>query len=238
MIHSFHTRPYGDEHTVAYGDVAESSQVKPGQVKKAQPSKSQPSKSQPRKGQLTKGDWAEAALAALAEGGLAAIAIEPLAARLGATKGSAYWHFPNREALVRAALERWELEQTDAVIARVEVADEPREQLRLLFVAAFADPESSRVQLALHAAAADPVVAPVLARVTERRIDYLAMLYGKIGFPAEDAARRAVLAYTTYLGTIQLRRSVRGMLPADGDAEGWRRYLDDATRALMVSPHG
>lgn len=187
-----------------------------------------------QKRRLAKDDWTSAALVALADGGLAAVAIEPLAAKLGATKGSAYWHFPNREALVRAALERWEADQTDAVIARVEVAVDPREQLRLLFRAAFADPEASRVQLALHAAATDPVVAPVLARVTERRIGYLTMLYERIGFPSEDAARRATLAYTTYLGTIQLRRSVPSTLPAD--VEGWRDYLDDAVRALTVAP--
>ena len=190
---------------------------------------------QSKKQRLAKDDWTAAALAALAEGGLAAVAIEPLAVKLGATKGSAYWHFPNREALVRAALDRWEAEQTDAVIARVEVAGDPREQLRLLFAAAFADPESSRVQLALHAAATDPVVAPVLARVTQRRIDYLAVLYAKVGFPAEDARRRATLAYTTYLGTIQLRRSVPDAVPRTPGE--WRRYLDDAVRALTVDPH-
>ncbi|HEY4023935.1 MAG TPA: TetR/AcrR family transcriptional regulator [Pseudonocardiaceae bacterium] len=184
---------------------------------------------------LAKDDWTRAALAALGEGGLAAVAIEPLAARLGATKGSAYWHFANREALVRAALERWEAEQTDAVIARVEVAEGPPEQLRLLFVAAVADAEASRVQLALHAAGADPVVAPVLARVTECHIAYLTMLYAKVGFPSEDAARRATLAYTTYLGTIQLCHSVPSALPADAD--GRRAYLDDAMRALTVTPH-
>ena len=183
---------------------------------------------------LTKDDWAAAALAALAEGGLAAVAIEPLAAKLGATKGSAYWHFPNREALVKAALDRWEAEQTDAIIARVEVADDPRDQLRLLFKAAFANPESGRVQLALHAAATDPVVAPVLARVTERRIAYLALLYVKVGFAAADAARRATLAYTTYLGTLQLRRSVPVAVP--GTTEQWRAYLDDAVWILTHEP--
>jgi AcrR family transcriptional regulator len=179
---------------------------------------------------LTKDDWTAAALAALADGGLAAVAIEPLAARLGATKGSAYWHFPNREALVKAALDRWEVDQTDAIIARVEGADDPHEQLTLLFAAAFADPGAGRVQLALHAAATDPVVAPVLARVTERRIAYLALLYAKVGFATADAVRRATLAYTTYLGTLQLRRSVPAVVPRT--PEQWRAYLDDAVRIL------
>ncbi|WP_412543871.1 TetR/AcrR family transcriptional regulator [Longispora sp. K20-0274] len=56
---------------------------------------------------LTAEDWAEAALLAFAEGGLAAVAVEPIATRLGATKGSFYWHFPHRDALVVAALALW-----------------------------------------------------------------------------------------------------------------------------------
>ncbi|MGH3388225.1 MAG: TetR family transcriptional regulator, partial [Actinomadura sp.] len=44
-----------------------------------------------RKTRLSRADWANAALEAIAEGGLAAVAIEPLATRLGTTKGSFYW---------------------------------------------------------------------------------------------------------------------------------------------------
>jgi len=44
----------------------------------------------PRPGPLTPGDWARAALAAIARGGIAAVAVESIAADLGATKGSFY----------------------------------------------------------------------------------------------------------------------------------------------------
>ena len=44
----------------------------------------------------------------IAEEGVAAVAVEALARRLGVTKGSFYWHFKNREALLQAALKRWE----------------------------------------------------------------------------------------------------------------------------------
>ena len=71
---------------------------------------------------LSRDDWTAAALRALAAGGLAAVAIEPLAAALGATKGSGYWHFANRAALVSATLERWEHDNTAAVIAQVDSA--------------------------------------------------------------------------------------------------------------------
>lgn len=52
-------------------------------------------------------DWAQAALDVVATDGVNAVAVEPLARKLGVTKGSFYWHFPSRDALLHAALERW-----------------------------------------------------------------------------------------------------------------------------------
>ena len=65
-------------------------------------------KSAERISRLTADDWAQAALDLIAEQGVAAVAVEPLARRLRVTKGSFYWHFPSRDALLQAALERWE----------------------------------------------------------------------------------------------------------------------------------
>ena len=62
----------------------------------------------PRSGRLSADDWAREALDQIAEQGVASVAVEPLARRLGVTKGSFYWHFPSRDALLQAALERWE----------------------------------------------------------------------------------------------------------------------------------
>jgi len=65
------------------------------------PSRSVPEKRVPT---LSVEQWRSAALQALAEGGLRAVAIESLARSLGVTKGSGYWHFENRAALLRAAV--------------------------------------------------------------------------------------------------------------------------------------
>jgi AcrR family transcriptional regulator len=188
---------------------------------------------------LSKDDWTAAALAALADGGLAAVAIEPLATRLGTTKGSAYWHFPNREALLRATLDRWEREHTEAVIELVEssAGDEPGARLRALFGAvldgAGAD-TAARVELALQASADDPLVAAALRRVTERRLGYLAALFGRLGFTPAQARRRAVLAHSIYLGQAQLIRSSPELLPRSTPAR--RAQLDDALRTMTASP--
>ncbi len=176
-------------------------------------------------------DWAEAALAAIAEGGLAAIAVEPLAARLGATKGSFYWHFANREALVDAALELWETRDTEEVIAAMEAEPDPEARLRRLFSHAVEAGSRNPTEVRLLATADHPQVAPVLQRVTERRIGYVTQLYREIGWAPAAARRRALLAFSSYLGQVQLAHAAPEVLP--GTEREWRRYVDDALTALL-----
>ncbi|MEU5539736.1 TetR/AcrR family transcriptional regulator [Streptomyces sp. NPDC020362] len=179
---------------------------------------------------LTAQDWADAALTAMGEGGLAAVAIEPLAARLDTTKGSFYWHFANREALIEAALDRWEQKSTEAVIAGLASEPDPGTRLRRLLTEASELAAEDPLEVSLPASAGHPRVAAVLRRVTERRVDYLAQLFAELGFPPDDARRRALLAYTGYLGHTQLAHAVPEALPAGEDG---RRYLDSVFDTLM-----
>ncbi len=108
---------------------------------------------------LTRDDWITAALAAIADGGLAAVGVEPLAARLGATKGSFYWHFENRDALLEAAIGRWEKETTTDVVAEITAAhDAPASQFRRLVAGVIERAEQDRVGPALLASAAHPAL--------------------------------------------------------------------------------
>lgn len=180
---------------------------------------------------LTVEDWTDAALRALREGGLAAVSIEPLATRLGTTKGSAYWHFANREALLRATLERWESEETERVIALVDTEADPVDRLRVLFASVLKYAGENSVELSLTQHADDPTIGPVLARVTERRVDYLTALFRDVGFGRAQARRRALLAYTTYLGHAQLDAAAPGVLPRRR-AES-RAYAEQLLRVLL-----
>src|ERR1700735_2469777 len=107
---------------------------------------------------LTRDDWITAALDAIAEGGLAAVGVEPLAVGLGATKGSFYWHFENRDALLEAAISRWEKETTTDVVADITAAanDAPVSQFRRLVVSVIERAEQDRVGPALLASASHP----------------------------------------------------------------------------------
>ncbi|MFI6641258.1 TetR/AcrR family transcriptional regulator [Streptomyces sp. NPDC050504] len=162
---------------------------------------------------LTSQDWADAALAAISERGIAGVAVEPLAARLGATKGSFYWHFPNRDALVEAALKRWEEICTEEIIAFVEAEPDPELRLHRLLDRATASAAEDRLEIALLASAKHPVVAAVLHRVTERRIAYTSQLFEDLGFSPSEAQERGLFAYCAHLGHDQLTHAVPQALP-------------------------
>lgn len=155
---------------------------------------------------LLSADWLAAALAALAQGGLAAVAIEPLARQLGVTKGSFYHHFESLDALVVALVQEWEREGTDAVIAALELVPEPRERLRRLVQVSWERLDHMRAEAALAAAAAsgDARVASAFQRVTVKRLAYVERLYRTTGLTRRDARQRALLTLSTYLGTIAL----------------------------------
>lgn len=188
-------------------------------------------RSQPRRRRLSPQDWADTALAAIGDGGLAAVAVEPLAAKLGATKGSFYWHFRNRRDLLAASLELWEQRHTQELIARLEEHADPRERLRTLLALVVRVSRQDRIEMALLASADDPVVGPVLARVTRERLAYLVSLYRQLGLDDDAASHRAVLALSTYLGHVQLAHVASEVLPAG--EERWEDHVDTVVAALL-----
>ncbi len=183
---------------------------------------------------LSRTDWTEAALSALAHDGLAGVAVQPLARRLGATKGSFYWHFADRAELIASTLELYEQRETTEVINRIQTIPDPRERLTAIASYAYAGAAAPNAHAAVLAAAADPRVAPVLTRVTHTRLTYIKRLYTDLGLTPDQATRQARLAYALYLGISQLRR-------ADPDHEptgaALNAYLEMAVNVMMPPEH-
>jgi AcrR family transcriptional regulator len=153
---------------------------------------------------LSAEDWADAALWSLADG-VEALSVERLARGLGVTKGGFYWHFKDRADVLQAALARWEQLATTDTIQRLEALPDPRERLRQLLALTFEAGPHGKIEVAIVAgAAADPRIQPVLARVSQRRIDYLVKLYRALGLPAREARNWALQAYSTYVGRLHL----------------------------------
>lgn len=178
----------------------------------------------PPTSRLTRDDWIDAAVDVLLHAGPDGVAVQPLGRRLGATKGSFYWHFSSRDELLRAALEQWERAAADDLIAAVEArSDEPDAKAGALLGAITSRAEQHPGELDLLADASHPDITAAIERVTRRRIDYLARLLRAGGRTPSVAQRRAMLGYAACIGYAQLSRSVAGVLPDAGRA---RRALE------------
>jgi AcrR family transcriptional regulator len=190
-----------------------------------------------RAGALKAEDWVKAARAVMAEGGIEAVAVEPLARRLGVTKGSFYWHFKHRRALLEATLERWEKESTVERISASRRISDPRERLIRLGEEVFGDAPLDgdasgqgilprhAFELAVSDAAEDPVVRPVLRRVTEQRVGYLEECYRELGFSPEEARHRALLVYAAHAGTLRLFRDAPDLVQRGEGYVSYRQHL-------------
>lgn len=145
--------------------------------------------------------WVNAGLDALVEGGVGAARVEPLAARLGVTKGSFYWHFEDRGALERAMVEAWERRSTSAVIDEVEAAGlAPREKLRHL-IRVSTSGRADRIESAMRAwGAVDPDVGRAVARVDARREKFVVDLFEAMGLSRADATARTRILYLALVG--------------------------------------
>ncbi len=160
--------------------------------------------SKPERTRLTSDDWELAALAAIAEQGVGSLSVEALARQLGVTKGSFYWHFRTREALLGAALGRWERYGEAEIIRPIEQMPDPSKRLPELFRRVAHELQTHRVYAALLKALDHAQVVPVIARVSQRRMDFLTAIYRESGLKPAQALNRARLTYSAYVGFLQL----------------------------------
>jgi AcrR family transcriptional regulator len=154
---------------------------------------------------LQRKDWVEAGLRRLAESGIEAVRVEVLARDLGATKGSFYWHFKNRQALLAAMLQEWEAE-TDRISAEAALGATPSERIDR-FVQRIVSPSAAAAKAALDNAIFawayhDSAVAKRVAAVEAKRITNAARLLEEIGFEPADAAWWGETGYIMFTGMI------------------------------------
>ena len=147
---------------------------------------------------LGRADWIDAAYETLSEQGWRSLSVEGLAKHLGVTKGSFYWHFKDRNALLDEVLERW---REQLVISRTEASGgTPAEKIRYMLDIVVNSGRPGRggsLELAMRAwGRRDPRVALVVEEVDQRRLDYTAGLFQEIGFGEREAEARAMLLFS------------------------------------------
>lgn len=179
---------------------------------------------------LTPTDWEQAALELIADNGVSALGVEPLARRLDITKGSFYWHFSGRDDLLKRALARWENQDRFHLQQSLNADSQPAERLAEFVWRTSRQTLTHRIYVALCAMPNDPRIGPVIKRVTARRIKYLGGAFGELGLNEQDARHRANLVYSSYVGYLHLQ--AQGLVP-DKDEPAFNDYVRHVIDSLV-----
>jgi len=154
--------------------------------------------------QLDPERWVDTAIDVLAREGVAGLRVEVLAKRCGVTKGSFYWHFKDRQALLDAVLERWregrirDIEKTTAVAPGQE-----RQQLHYAIevYGASRNQKGMSIELAIRDwARHDSRAASVVEAVDLYRLECTRRLFVAGGMSDAEAKSRSLLLYACVFG--------------------------------------
>ena len=147
--------------------------------------------------------WVAAAFDARADGGIDAVRVEPLAKALDVTKGSFYWHFADRRALIDAMLDAWMQGRVAAIRQQAPSRDAPTTVLRQLadLYTRNANARGLAIELAIRALArTDDGAAKAVRGVDRERLQQVGDLFAALGWPRGEAQARAVLFYSYLFG--------------------------------------
>jgi len=154
--------------------------------------------------QLDPARWVDTAIDLLAKEGITGLRVEVLAKRCGVTKGSFYWHFKDRRALLDAVLERWkagrirDIEKTTAVTPGKE-----RDTLHYAIevYGASRNRKGMAIELAVRDwARHDTDAAGVVEQVDLYRLECTRKLFVAAGMSDAEAKSRSLLLYACVFG--------------------------------------
>jgi AcrR family transcriptional regulator len=152
--------------------------------------------------------WVNAAYQALIEGGVDAVRILPMAAKLKLSRTSFYWFFKDREAVLNALAEQWERRTTAPLVAASQAYGASEAEAMLNVIGCFLSDSAfdSRLEFAVRGWALQD--ARMLARLHEADALRLAALGNMLqawGHSAADADVRARTIYLVQIGYISMQ---------------------------------
>jgi AcrR family transcriptional regulator len=171
-------------------------------------------------------EWIRAAATALGRGGVESVRVEALARQLGLTKGSFYWHFADRGALLDALLDAWEGGSRAALAAATQPAT-PEERVASFFREL---PRPMNGVSEVHAwARHDRSVAERVSVIERERLVFLKEQLSQMGASLIDAHRRAEAGYLSVQAWIE-RAARTPWMKSDYGA-----FVNDVFRFLLRS---
>jgi len=149
---------------------------------------------------LTRESWIASATALLVDKGIDSVRVDVLAKILGVTRGSFYWHFKDRDELLKSVLKGWRDAATELLIERFESKNaDPRELITELISLPFrgrSAQRAARIELAIRAwARRDDMARQAVDEVDARRISFIAQCFSALGFAIPEARARGFALY-------------------------------------------
>ena len=160
-------------------------------------------KAKSKASRLAREDWLDGARAALIDGGVAAVRVEKLAARMGVTTGSFYWHFPDRDALLAALLDDWTSRNTASLAEAAEDKSQSAERRFAAIVDIWVNERgySPAYDSAVRDwARVSKTVAATVKRIDKKRIALLKDVFLGLGYANDRAEVRARILYYHQVG--------------------------------------
>lgn len=144
-------------------------------------------------------------MAILVDGGVDLIRVDVIARQLKLTRGSFYWHFKDRDALLSEVLKAWRQAATEQVTERFSRDNQdPRALIRDLLSLPFrgrSAQRAARIELAIRDwARRDAMARQAVDEADATRIDYIARCFCALGFGTSEARHRAGVLYAYELG--------------------------------------
>jgi AcrR family transcriptional regulator len=152
------------------------------------------------RGPLTPADWIAAATELLVHKSIDAVRVDVLAKQLDVTRGSFYWHFADRDDLLKRVLVGWQEAQTEQIIARYKRRGVQAEALITELVElpfhGRAAMKGSSLELAIRAwARRDETARMIVDEVDAKRLAYLEECFRSLGFDSMSSRARAFTLY-------------------------------------------
>jgi AcrR family transcriptional regulator len=147
---------------------------------------------------VTRAEWLDMALKSVCKKGIAGLTVQGLARSLGIAKAGFYWHFRDRDELLRQLLDYWVHEITEVITKNVEVlALEPKSRL-VRTAELILENDLTRYEIAIRQWALEDREAARAVRQADRiRLDFVRGAFSELGFENDDLETRAML-FTCY----------------------------------------
>lgn len=151
--------------------------------------------------------WIDAAYDLLIASGVSAVKIVPLAKKLGTSRTSFYWLFKDREEVLAALLDRWERQNTHALVLQTERYASSIVEAMLNVFDCWFDPAifDSEFEYAVRSwSLQDDAVAERVRQADEQRLNALQAMFVRYGYDALEADTRARTVYLIQIGYISM----------------------------------